>query len=134
VFGFVVDRASLAPLLRGALLLVVVGAGLVCWSVSPRSAVLGFTLLGLGAGPIFPSFMSDTPRRVGESPTTNAIRFQVAAAALGQASLLSFVGYLARAHGLAVVAPSLLTAALVVLVLHEAMAATSPMGRPVTSR
>jgi fucose permease len=134
LFGFVVDRTSLAPLLRGALLLVVVGAGLVCSSVSPYSAVLGFALLGLGAGPIFPSFMADTPRRVGESHTTNAIGFQVAAAALGQASLPALVGYLARAHGLAVVAPSMLTAALVVLVLHEAMTAASRIGRTVTSR
>jgi hypothetical protein len=73
--------------------------------------------------------MSDTPRRVGPAHATNAIGFQVAAAALGQASLPALVGYLARVHGLGIVAPSLLTAAIVVVVLHEAMAASSANGR-----
>jgi len=136
VFGFVVDRASLATLLRGALLLVIVGAALICFSRSAYSAVLAFALLGLGAGPIFPSFMSDTPRRVGESHATNAIGFQVAAAALGQALLPSAVGYLAQSYGLTIVAPVLLTAALVVALLHEtmALAAALPSARTVTSR
>jgi fucose permease len=123
VFGLLVDRASLAGLLRGALSLTVTGAALIAWSASPESAVLGFGLLGLGAGPVFPSFMSDTPRRVGSAHTANAIGLQVAAAALGQSSLPALVGYLARAHGLAIVAPSLLTMALVVAALHETMTA-----------
>jgi fucose permease len=125
LFGLGVDRSSLATWVRGALLLVVIGAGLVCASTAPYSAVIGFVLLGLGAGPVFPSLMSDTQRRVGPGHATNAIGFQVAAAALGQASLPALVGYLARAHGLAIVAPSLLTAAIAVVVLHEAMAASS---------
>jgi fucose permease len=132
LFGLVVDGASLATWLRGALLLVVIGAGLVCGSTAPSSAVVGFVLIGLGAGPVFPSLMSDTPRRVGPTHATNAIGFQVAAAALGQASLPALVGYLARAHGLGIVAPSLLTAAIVVVVLHETMAASSAKGRFVT--
>ncbi len=136
VFGFAVDRASLKTLLRGALLLLVLGAGLVCSSGSAYSAVLGFALLGLGAGPVFPSFMSDTPRRVGESHVTNAIGFQVAAAALGQALLPALVGYLALSYGLRIVAPVLLTGALVVVLLHETMALTavSLKGRTVTPR
>ena len=133
LFGLVIDRSSLATWVRGALLLVVIGAGLVCGSTAPYLAVIGFVLLGLGAGPVFPSLMSDTPRRVGSTHATNAIGVQVAAAALGQASLPALVGYLARAHGLGVVAPSLLTAAIVVVVLHETMAASSPRGRLVTS-
>jgi len=136
VFGFVVDRASLATLLRGALLLLVLGAGLVCSPGSAYFAVLGFALLGLGAGPVFPSFMSDTPRRVGENHATNVIGFQVAAAALGQALLPALVGYLAQSHGLTIVAPVLLTGALVVVLLHETMAVTAipTKGRTVTSR
>jgi hypothetical protein len=49
----------------------------------------------------------------------------LAAAALGQVSLPALVGYLARAHGLGIVAPSLLAAATVVVVLHETMDASS---------
>ena len=133
LFGLVVYRSSLATWVRGALLLVVIGAGLICGSTAPYSAVIGFVLLGLGAGPVFPSLMSDTPRRVGPTHATNAIGFQVAAAALGQASLPALVGYLARAHGLGIVAPSLLTAAIVVIVLHETMAASSAKSDLVTS-
>jgi fucose permease len=125
LFGLVVDRSSLATWVRGALALVVIGAGLVCASTMPFWAVIGFVLLGLGAGPVFPSLMSDTPRRVGPTHATNAIGFQVAAAALGQASLPTLVGYLARAHGLGIVAPSLLVAAILVTILHETMAASS---------
>jgi fucose permease len=132
LFGLVVDRSSLPTFLRGALLLVVIGAGLICGSTAPYSAVIGFALLGLGAGPVFPSLMSDTPRRVGSTHATNAIGFQVAAAALGQASLPALVGYLARAHGLGIVAWSLLTAAIAVVVLHETMVVSSAKGGAVT--
>jgi hypothetical protein len=33
--GFIVDRSSLVTLMRGALLLVLIGAGLVCASMMP---------------------------------------------------------------------------------------------------
>jgi fucose permease len=132
LFGLAVDRSPVGASLRSPLLLVVIGAGLVCWTTSAYVSVLGFALLGLGAGPVFPSLMSDTPRRVGPTHATNAIGFQVAAAALGQASLPALVGYLARAHGLDIVAPSLLMAAIVVVVLHEAMAASSAKGGLIT--
>jgi fucose permease len=132
LFGFFADRSSLVTLLRGALLLLVFAAGLVCCSMSPYAALIGFALLGLGAGPVFPSLMSDTPRRVGPTHAANAIGFQVAAAALGQASLPALVGYLARAHGLGIVGPSLLAGALVVVFLHETMVASSARGDAVT--
>jgi fucose permease len=54
LFGLVVDRTSLATWVRGALLLVVLGAGLVCGSTAPYSAVIGFVLLGLRRRPGVP--------------------------------------------------------------------------------
>jgi hypothetical protein len=50
---------------------------------------------------------------------------QIAAAVLGQSLVPSLVGVLARRLGLEIIGPSLLTAALLLLLLYEALMAMS---------
>ena len=110
--GFAASRLSVEVLLAFALGGLVTGAALV-WLPPVRGAELvGVALLGLGAGPIFPTLIAATPRRVGAAHAANAVGFQIAAAALGQSLLPALVGLLAGALGLEVVAPSLFAAAL----------------------
>jgi fucose permease len=81
--------------------------------------LFAFALLGLAAGPVFPSLMSATPDRLGESHAHNAIGFQVAAAALGQSLLPTLVGLISPTLGLEVVGPALVTASVVLFAVVE---------------
>ena len=138
IFGAIVRRGSLASMLRGSLALVVCAAGLVCLFSSPLVSVFGFGLLGLAAGPVFPSLMAGTPARLGEPHVRNGVGFQVAAAALGQSLLPALVGVLARGRGLDVVGPALAVAALSLVALNEALEAATRFAtagrRPSSSR
>jgi fucose permease len=125
IFGAIVGRRSLAFMLRAALALLVGAAGLIWLFSSSLVSVFGFGLLGLAAGPVFPSLMAGTPTRLGEAHVRNGVGFQVAAAALGQSLLPALVGVLARGLGLAVVGPTLAAAAISLVVLHEALEAVS---------
>lgn len=93
---------SLGGLALGALLL---------WIPPLRSAELaGLALLGLAAGPVFPTLIAATPARVGLEHADNAVGLQIAFAALGQSLLPAALGLLAGAAGLEVLAPGLLAA------------------------
>ena len=61
-------------------------------------------LAGLACGPIFPTLIASTPARVGAAHAGNVVGFQVAAAAAGMAALPAFVGALAAATTLSVIA------------------------------
>ena len=129
IFGAIVGRRSLGAMLRGSLALLVCAAGLVWLCSSSLVSIFGFGLLGLAAGPVFPSLMAGTPGRLGEPHVRNAVGFQVAAAALGQSLLPALVGVLVRRLGLEVVGPALVTAALSLVAAYEAPAydlASSP--------
>jgi len=123
LFGLVARRETLPAMVHGSLLAVFAAALVLCGSSSAALGIGAFALLGLGCGPVFPSLMSGTPARVGERHADNAIGFQVAAAALGQSLLPTLVGFGARHSSLAVVAPALLLASAVLLLLHARIVA-----------
>jgi fucose permease len=119
IFALVVERAWLTTMLRAVLCLLTFAAILVCVAASTPMNLFAFALLGLAAGPVFPSLMSATPDRLGESHAHNAIGFQVAAAALGQSLLPALVGLISPTLGLEVVGPALVTASVVLFALVE---------------
>jgi fucose permease len=59
---------------------------------------------------MFPSFMSLTPVRMGPAHVANTVGFQIAAAMLGGAALISGFGLLADRVGLEALGPFLLVA------------------------
>jgi fucose permease len=126
-FGFVVGHAGLHQLLRASLLMIVGGATLVCLHLTPLLSLLGLLLAGLGCGPIFPSLIATTPRRLGEAHTANAVGFQVAAAALGQALLPTVMGTLAAGAGLEVIPVGLMLAGIFLGWLYELLARARPV-------
>lgn len=119
--GVVVGAVSVERLLRGCMLGIVLGAGLVWMNVTALSSGLGLALMGLASAPIFPSLISMTPARLGAAHTAHGVGFQIAAAVLGQSLLPTAVGAVAQRHGLESVGAVLLTAALVLLAGHEAL-------------
>ncbi len=110
--GALANRLSAESLLGLALGGIALGALLV-WLPPLRGAELaGLALLGLGAGPVFPTLIAATPARVGLAHADNAVGVQIAFAALGQSLLPAALGIAAGALGLEVVGPSLFAAAL----------------------
>ena len=100
LFGVVVGRLGVVPLLRLSILGVVCGAGLVWWNVTELLGFLGLALMGLALAPIFPLLVSGTPKRVGAAHAANSIGFQVGAAGLGLGALPALAGVLAGSFGL----------------------------------
>jgi hypothetical protein len=88
---------------------------------------IGLALAGLASGPIFPSLIATTPARLGEAHGANAVGFEVAAAALGQALLPGLIGLLAGWLGAGIVAPALLATAITLLSLHRPLFGPSPL-------
>lgn len=92
---------SLVPL---CLVLVLAGTVLLWLDGGVALSAIGIALAGVACGPIFPTLIATTPLRVGVGHAGNAVGFQVAAAAAGMAFLPAFVGSLAAATHLSVIA------------------------------
>ena len=119
VFGIVADRLRIVSLLRGCMLGVILGSAFVWWNVTDTLGFLGLALIGFSVAPLFPSMVSDTPKRLGAAHAPNAIGFQVSAASLGIAILPGLAGVLAENLGLEVIGPFLLVASVAMFLLHE---------------
>lgn len=117
-FGAIVHRFPLAPLLRGSMLVALIGAVLFTLNFVPP---LSLILIGLGLAPIFPSLISTTPARLGPRHASHAIGYQIAAAGLGVAILPASVGVVSRSYGLDFVGYSLIALTLMLWALYEAM-------------
>ena len=116
--GLIVNLMPIDRLLRFCIIGVGLGMALIWSSITTALSFLGLALVGLTAGPIFPSLIATTPQRLGLTHTANGVGFQIAAAALGQSLLPALVGVLARRTGLEVIGPFLFGAAVLLLVVH----------------
>jgi fucose permease len=113
-------------LLRSTMALLVAGLLLFAASLSPSWDLAGLVIAGAAAGPIFPTLIAQTPGRLGERHAVNAVGFQIAAAALGQALWPSVLGMLGESLGLEALARGLLGLSLVVLAVNEWLAPRAP--------
>jgi fucose permease len=141
IAGILAGRVQPQILLRGTLILAVVGGTLLWVANSAAGAVVALAVLGAALAPIYPLLMADTPGRLGDRYAIHAIGFQVAAAYLGAAAIPGGIGVVAARHGVEVVAPSLLGVAVIVLILYETTVAarrrpglaTQPLCAPAAS-
>jgi fucose permease len=123
--GIAIGVVSARLLLRLCIVGIGLGATLIWLHFADLLSFLGLALMGLSAAPIFPTLIATTPARLGDAHTANGVGFQIAAAVLGQSLLPAILGVLARSLGLEIVGPSLLTAAILLLGLYEALMAAS---------
>jgi fucose permease len=97
----------------------VLGSALLWWNPTPTAGGIGLVLVGLGAAPVFPTFVHLTPGRLGEDNAAHAIGYQVAISGVAAAAVPTLVGVLAGRVGLEVVGPAMLLGSLVLVVLHR---------------
>lgn len=119
--GVVVERITVRRLLSLCMAGAMAGAGLIWFNVVPWLSLGGAALLGLSLAPMFPSFMSLTPARMGPAHAANTVGFQVAAAMLGGAALASGFGLLADQVGLESMGPFLLVTAVLMTGVYVAL-------------
>ena len=120
LFGFIANRVPLVKTLRLCIIGSIVGALLFWTQPTLALGVAGLMMVGFFFAPIFASLISLTPRRVGQAHANSAIGFQVAAAALGGASLTGAAGVLADTFGLEWIGGAIVVAAVFLLLFYEA--------------
>ena len=134
-----VAGGSVSPgvLVRGCLVGVAVGSALVWIDGANVVAFAGLALVGVALGPVFPTLMATTPRRVPLHHVAHTVGVQVASAAVGAAVLPALLGIFAQRVGLEALGPQLLALSVATLLSHEALvrlrepsAAGSPTGDP----
>lgn len=119
LFGIVANRFEVTRILRFAMLGMVAGTFLFWWNPTSGVALLGLVVGGFAQAPIFPMFMSDTPRRVGAEHAENTIGLQMATVGIGTAVLPGLLGTLGKNAGLEVMAASFVLLAILVVVFNE---------------
>ncbi len=116
LLGWVVGRIGENRMLAISMAGSVAGASLFVLASGAMLSFAGLLLVGLALAPIFPTLISQTPKRVGQRYASHAIGFQVSAAMLGIVIGPSLVGLLGVRFGLQ-------TGALVIVVLALLMTA-----------
>lgn len=117
--GFIITRVSNGVYLRINSVCVMLGAALLWSDISQLSSLLGLAMIGFAIAPFAPLMASDTPGRVGNAHTANAMGLQFTGASLGMAVLPWLAGVLAEAHGLEIIPQFVFVVALLTFALHE---------------
>ncbi|PKO12758.1 MAG: MFS transporter [Chloroflexi bacterium HGW-Chloroflexi-10] len=117
--GLYTRKISLNTLIRGSLVLALVGAVLLWWNPSSTVSLIGVAICGFAVAPIFPGLVSGTSSRVGARFAANTIGMQIAAAGLGGSLIPGFVGVLARRISLEVVPVCMVIFAVLLLALYQ---------------
>lgn len=103
-------------------------SALLALGVSPAVEHAAAAALGAFAGPIFPLLIASTRLRVPRAHVPNAIGFEIAAAAAGQALLPGGIGLLVAAQGVACVPLAFFAAAVVLCAGTEGLERWAPPG------
>jgi fucose permease len=117
---------SPGALVRLGLAGAVTGSGLVSVGGGGPLGFAGLALVGLSLGPVFPTLMATTPRRVPAPHLADTVGLQVASAAVGAAVLPALLGVAAQRQGLEILGPLLLTLSAATLAAHEALLRVRP--------
>lgn len=130
ISGFAANRISTQRLMRFCIVGTAAGTILLWINLSSLLSFVGVALIGLACAPIFPTMIATTPDRISQRFVASLMGLQISAAVLGQSALPSLVGVLAGKLGLEVLPPTLLIAAILLLVLSEILFVKSHSPKP----
>jgi fucose permease len=114
-------------LLRVAVWSIVLGVGLVWANLSGALTAAGLVLAGFACGPIFPSLIAMTPRRVGGPHAANAVGFQIAASAFGLSVVPGLVGVAGARLGVEAIARLFLVLGIVLALVYQVLERAAPV-------
>ena len=112
--------ARLGPLrlLHGSIAVTVAALALYWWGSSAPSGVVALAVAGVGLGPIFPSLVALTPKRVGEAAASRVVGLQIATASAGGSLGPAAIGVALQGGGPELLGPCLAAGAASLLALH----------------
>ena len=96
-------RYTADTVLRLALTGMAIGVVGIWLAQAPAVTAASIALVGVAAGPVFPTLTALTPERVGAAHLENAVGFQIAAGALGLSVVPAGVGLVADGAGVGVI-------------------------------
>jgi fucose permease len=113
--GILTSKISNAKLIRIGLLLIIMGIILIILPLNAYFALTGFILIGLGAAPVYPSMLYETPKRFGRAASGAVMGVQMGTAYLGATFMPSIVGFIAGKTSFSILPFALLLFALIML-------------------
>ena len=100
---------------------------IIWWQPAVIVTVLAFVLLGGALAGIFPALIALTPSRLGHERAQHVIAWQVGAAAAGAAGISALVGLAIGLRGLAVLGPSLVALATLLVLTELLLSRLAPL-------
>ncbi|MBZ0302928.1 MAG: MFS transporter [Anaerolineae bacterium] len=119
--GMVVSRVGNNRYMRINMFLTILGTLLLWSNLSNNLTFLGIAVIGFTLGPVLPTLLADTPRRVGLRHQANTVGLQIAASGIGLALLPGLAAFVAERAGLETIGAYLFLVALVSFVVHEGL-------------
>lgn len=99
-YAFLPADARPAVVIGTCMLAALIGTLALALRLHPAVDAIAIVLMGLAAGPIFPSMIATTPARVGPRHVANAVGLQISMGAIGIAALPALCGVSAQTFGL----------------------------------
>ena len=121
VTGMVVDRVGNDRFMRINMFITITGTLLLWANISNNLTFLGIAIIGFTLGPVLPTLLADTPKRVSMRHSPNTVGLQVAGAGIGLAILPGLAAVVAERVDLEMIGLYLLLVAVASFIVHEAL-------------
>lgn len=119
--GLVVSRVGNNRFMRINMFLTIIGT-LMLWSnISNNLSFLGIALIGFTLGPVLPTLLADSPKRVGARHVANTVGLQIATSGIGLALLPGLAAVVAERVSLETIGIYLFLIALISFIIHEGL-------------
>ena len=99
ISGFISDKLGDHKMILSGIIIAAIGIIFLFIPSSEILAIIGFIVLGIGCGPIYPSIIHSTPFNFGKENSGAIIGVQMASAYIGSTFMSPLFGYLARLFG-----------------------------------
>jgi fucose permease len=116
--GVVAERFSNRQMIRGGLLIAIIGALMLASTVKALT-LPGIIFIGLGCAPVFPCMVHETPRRFGVGKSEVITGYQVGMAYMSGVVIIPLMGLLAGRVSLNLIPPCIILFTILTLVCTE---------------
>lgn len=119
--SLVVSRVGNDRFMRINMFLTIIGTLLLWSNISHSLTFAGIAIIGFTLGPVLPTLLADTPRRVSLRSVAHVVGLQIAASGIGLALLPGLAAVVAERVGLETIGVYLFLVALISFLVHEGL-------------